>query len=215
MLRVISTTLMLLVALLFAQQSLSVGTGLEELSTTSTSHGSGPMVHLESSPMGRYGTEKYVKLLNSRFQDWPMTPRPSARGVVLSEDLVHSRVPHVQSNILAQRGRKGLLYLGMTPDGKRKVHAMFLDGTTHGTPSVAFVSTPKVWKSLNEKMQLHSFATVEKRDPAWFQHSLEHDFSASELDSHIRFISPKTSQSEFDSLLPRFPHPALKIRPFR
>jgi len=206
---------LLLFSILFALLPLkcfAIGNGFEEGgSSLSSSADSNPQ--LEASPMGEAGTEHYVSILNARLKDWNLDRRPIAHGSRLQPQVVHNSVKAVRSQLLSQRGQRSLLYLGMTPDNKRKVHAVFLDHDGRDFPNVAIVSTPRKWKSLSEKMQLHTFATVQKQDPAHFHHGLNHDFNASELDSFIKHIVPKTSQSEFDNLLPRFPHPAFRPYP--
>lgn len=180
-----------------------IGENLEDMASTSSSKGHD--VQLEPSYMGPYGTKRYVRQLNSRFRDWEISPTPLAHTALQSEQFVAESVPFVHRELLQQRQNKGLLYLGSTPDG-RKVHALFLESARGNSPNVAIVSTPKVWKSLSQKVQLHNFATVHKQHHTGFERGLHGDFNAAPLDSFIRRLLPKTPQSQFDDLLPRFPH---------
>lgn len=167
----------------------------------------GPMVHLENGYEGKFGTRVYTKKLNSVFKGWEMDPSPLAEASVQERKEVEARLNMVHDHLLGQRTAKGLLYLGMTPDNKRKVHAMFLYHLPEGSPNVAFVSSPKPWKSLEQRMQLHNFAIVNKQDKTKFHRSLSRDFSASELDAHIRNIVPKTPENGLSRILPTYVHP--------
>ncbi|SPO29284.1 uncharacterized protein UTRI_06233 [Ustilago trichophora] len=167
----------------------------------------GPMVHLEDGFEGRFGTAAYTQTLNSRLKDWNMDPTPRAYAEHKSVKFVREQVEMVQRQLLQQRKDKNLLFLDLTPDKKRKVHAMFLGGAPEGEYNVAFVSSPKHWRSLNEKMQLHNFAYVEKLDASKFDESLKRDFAANELDALIRNIVPKTPENGLSRMLPVYVHP--------
>ncbi|SPO29939.1 uncharacterized protein UTRI_06233_B [Ustilago trichophora] len=167
----------------------------------------GPVVHLEDGFEGRFGTEEYTKKLNTRFKDWNLDSPPIAYAEHKNAEFVRDQVDMVQRQLLQQRKDKNLLYLALTPDQKRKVYAMFLSGASEGLYNVAFVSSPKHWRTLKEKMQLHNFAFVEKSDAKKFDEGLKRDYAASELDSLTRNIVPKTPENGLSRILPTYVHP--------
>ncbi|KAJ1026319.1 hypothetical protein NDA16_002406 [Ustilago loliicola] len=190
--------------------SLAIGNDPESLASSSSS--SQPKVlKLEASPMDPDQTKMWTHALNTRFKDWHLDPSPYVMPETPSEEFIRDSLHAVYGELLSQRGQKGLLYLGMTPDNKRMVRAMFLQEPRWRGLNAAIVSTPKVWKSLDENMQLHTLAYVQKHDKDRFKSGWNGDFSVSELDALTRRIVPKTPQSEFDDLLTRFPGPGFHL----
>lgn len=196
----------LLLFALFISTCAAVGNGFQDVSSSSASQEHfNPQ--LEASPMGDAGNEHYVGILNARLKDWGLKTRPYAEAIPNAHAWVAGALNPVHSEVLEQRGHKGLLFLGETPDKKRLVHAMVLNQPIGGYANVAIVSTPKKWQQLSQNMQLHTFARI----PEWSKEKLSahmgRDFNASELDAFIRYIVPRTPQSQFDDLFPRFTHP--------
>lgn len=179
------------------------GFDYENLASSSSSSGHHDY-RLESSPMGRFQTKDYANLLNSRLKDMGWGSEPLAKGLLVPREDLESFVSSVQDVLKTESGQKGLLYLGNTPDS-RKVHAVLLKGAQSRSPNIAIISTPKVWRSLNQKIQLHTFAQIDNSNLFDLHQLLQHDFNYSQLDSLARNALPKTPQSEFDNLLPRFP----------
>lgn len=202
-----SPYLVLLVFFALFTGSMAFGNGAEDLGSSSSSSSDMVGPHLEEFSMGPEQTKGWTKMLNARLKDWQMESQPYAVPV---KGGIEGSGPAVHHEMLLQRGQKGLLYLGMTPDGKRKVHAVFLQHSNWQGRNVAIVSTPQPWRSLQQKMQLHAFANVEKHDGGAFRSKLDRDYVASQLDALTRRIMPKTSQSAFDDLLSRFPGPGYK-----
>ena len=168
-----------------------------------------PDVHLEAAPLQYHETGPYINRLNERLRDWNVESNPVATALPEANSFFDSLFPIVQERLLAQRKNvKALLYL-LNDRGEgweRKVHAMFFPETVPGAPNVAIVSTPQPWRSLNQKMQLLTFARVERLHRSELDRAMQSDYNASVLNSFLRFILPPTLDTLFDRLLPRYPH---------
>lgn len=168
-----------------------------------------PDVLLEAAPLQYHETGPYIKRLNQRLRDWNVGSNPVATALPEADSFFDSHFPIVQERLLAQRENvRTLLYL-LNDRGEgweRKVHAMFFPETEPGTPNVAILSTPQPWRSLDQKMQLLTFARVERLHRSELDRAMQSDYNASVLNSFLRLILPQTLDTLFDRLLPRYPH---------
>ncbi|KAJ9474049.1 hypothetical protein PHBOTO_006650 [Pseudozyma hubeiensis] len=183
--------------------SLAISDALQDIASTSLAGREGGLFQLEASPMGPYQTEHYAKVLQARIKDLDLGTRRHVQGFMVPHDN-SGHLDWIRKDLNGNHQRKSLLYLDQTPH-KRKVHALLLDSASSASPNVAVVSTPQVWKSLDQKIQLHTFAQVPGLEDAEIHDKLNKDFNYVQLDSLARNALPKTPHSEFDNLLTRYP----------
>ncbi|SJX65729.1 uncharacterized protein SRS1_10057 [Sporisorium reilianum f. sp. reilianum] len=193
-------TLVVLASLIF--ECRAFGENIESIGASSSSPDQ-DLFLLEVSPMEPKAVKELIKRLNNRLADLGFSPRSYVSEAERSTDVEGLR-RSVHRRLNTNTDIKSLEFLLMWPDG-RKVHALLLDDDPSRSPNVAFVSTPKVWNSLDQKLQLHRFAKVEGISLAALQPALQHDHNYNQLASLARNILPKTPETEFQSLFPRFP----------
>lgn len=204
----VQTPLFLLLATLFMPLgglAIPAG-GFSDIVESSSSSKGRPDIQLEASPMGSESTQYYTRILNSHLRDLgpqhAATAWPAPRGGTY----VHDSVPWVHNDLLSNRENRRLMYLGMTPDNKRKVYAhVMLERGRGETPNVAIVSTPKVWNSMGAKMQLHTFAEVHSYQPSALQEAVSTHFNTGKLNSLASRFLPMDAQDRFEALVGRRP----------
>ncbi|EST07249.1 hypothetical protein PSEUBRA_003425 [Kalmanozyma brasiliensis GHG001] len=160
-----------------------------------------PAYQMEASPMGPYQTEHYARRLNARLSDLGLELPPSAQEKVISQNQVHDLVEPIRNRISTE-GQVKLIYLDQTPHG-RKVHALLMKNAPAGSPNVAILSTPKRWTSLDQKIQLHTFAHIDNVHRSDLYNRLESDFNYVVLDSLARNALPNTPELQWRKLMSR------------
>ncbi|CBQ70078.1 conserved hypothetical protein [Sporisorium reilianum SRZ2] len=193
-------TLVVLASLIF--ECRAFGENIQSIGASSSSPDQ-DLFLVEVSPMEPKAVKELIKRLNSRLANLGFSPRSYVSEAERSTDdaeLRHS----VHRRLNTNTNIKSLEFLLMSPDA-RKVHALLLGDDPTRSSNVAFVSTPNVWNSLDQKLQLHGFAKVEGIDLAALQSALLRDYNYNQLASLARNILPKTPETEFQSLFPRFP----------
>lgn len=160
---------------------------------------------LEASPMGPFQTEHYTKHLNARLRDLDVPSSPHAQSRALTPAEVNTYLNAVHRQLNTDSHVPSLLDIGRTPD-KRKVHALFLKDVSNASPNVAILSSPNKWLSLDQTVQLHTFAKVDKLSDPDLHAALKDELNYSSVDSFARNALPKTSESEFSKLIGRLAH---------
>ncbi len=105
----------------------------DEGASSSSSPANGLVPRIEISPMGVEGTKERAKNMNSRFRDFEMKGgRPNAQPSVQTKEFLQRSIPAVRQELVSQQDRQRLMLLDRTPDGKRKMYALFLHKTFRG-----------------------------------------------------------------------------------
>ncbi|CDW98542.1 hypothetical protein [Sporisorium scitamineum] len=149
--------------------------------------------------------QKFSRTTRSRRRIWNL-----GRGdlqvseIKLSHTEIEDQLESLRRQLNTDGDRKSLESLDLTQD-RWKAHALILRDAAHDSPNIAILTTPYHWKSLTEKIRLHAFARVEGIDIDALHKELDRDYNYNPINSLARYILPKTPESEFRSLLPRFP----------
>ncbi|GAC97943.1 hypothetical protein PHSY_005531 [Pseudozyma hubeiensis SY62] len=164
--------------------SLAISDVLQEIASSLFAGREGGLYQLEASPMGPYQTKHYAKVLQARVKDLGLSTRRYVQGFMVPYDDT-GHLDWIRKELNRNHQRERLVYLDQTPH-KRKVHALLLDSASSTSPNIAVVSTPHVWKSLDQKIQLHTFAQVPGLEDAEIHDRLNKDFNYVQLDSLAR-----------------------------